>query len=237
MIDTSQALHTTKKDLVVEAIREAIISGQLKPGQKLYQNEIADQLRISVTPVREALKQLEVEGLLIYEPHRGVRVADFCLDEAAEIYRIRGALEALAIRLATPQLDEQCLKKLTELVESMELFVERGQLAQWRQANAEFHRELIRAAGSRRLSQVIEGLQKQFPWGHFGIVPGRPAQAQKEHVAILDALRRRDVQAAAELIQKHREAAADVLSTFTDLDGTGTTDPPSTWPLGHPETD
>jgi DNA-binding GntR family transcriptional regulator len=210
--------HTTKKELGVEAIRDAIISGRLKPGQRLLQDEIATQLRMSVTPVREALKQLEAEGLLVYEPHRGVRVADFCLDDAAEIYRIRGALEALAIRLATPQLDDSSLKKLAKLVESMGMFVKRDQLSKWRRANAEFHRLIICLSGSRRLSQVIEGLQKQFPWGHFGIVPGRPAQAQKEHEAILEALCNRDAQAAAELMQQHREAAADTLASLTDID-------------------
>jgi len=210
----SEALYATKKDLVVETIREAIISGQLKPDQKLLQNEIAAQLRMSPTPVREALKQLEVEGLLVYSPHKGVRVANFSLQEASEIYRIRGALEALAIRLVTTNLDHASLEKLAELVESMQVFAQRDKLAKLRQANREFHRIINQAAGSQRLYQMLDSLHQQFPWGHLGVVPGRPVQAVKEHQAILEALQSRDAQLAAELMQQHLENAANALASF-----------------------
>jgi DNA-binding GntR family transcriptional regulator len=219
----SEGLYTTKKDLVVETIREAIISGRLKPDQKLLQNEIAAQLQMSPTPVREALKQLEVEGLLVYSPHKGVRVANFSLREASEIYRIRGALETLAIRLATPNLDHTRLEKLAELVESMQVLTQQNKLAKLRQANREFHRIISQAAGSHRLYQMLDSLHQQFPWGHLGVVPGRRAQAVKEHQAILESLQRRDAQLAAELMQQHVENAANALASFlgegiSDLD-------------------
>lgn len=213
-LEPDENLYTTKKDLVVETIREAIISGQLRSGQKLLQNEIAAQLRVSATPVREALKQLEVEGLLVYAPHKGVRVASFSLEEAAEIYQIRGALEALAVRLATTNLDHAGLEKLAGLVESMRTFVEKNQVTKLRQANREFHRFISQAAGSQRLYQILDSLHQQFPWRHLSVVPGRHAQAMKEHQAILEALQCRNAQLAAELMQQHVENAANALISF-----------------------
>ena len=97
-------MYKSKKDLVVDVIREAILSGELEPGARLLQEDLAERLQVSSTPVREALRQLESEGILQSSPNRGVRVTEVDFGAVREIYQIRAELEALATRCAAPRL-------------------------------------------------------------------------------------------------------------------------------------
>src|SRR5262245_9077955 len=106
------SLNRTKKDKVVESIREAVLSGELQPGERLEQDKLAERFSVSPTPVREALRQLEAEGIVDYNPHRGVRVAEVSLSDVREIYLIRGTLEALATRLAVSYLNSSHILRL-----------------------------------------------------------------------------------------------------------------------------
>lgn len=107
--------YVTKKDWAVEALRKAIITGEYWPGQRVRQDEVAERLSISLTPVREAFSQLEVEGIITRAPHKGARVAQVSTERAREIYRIRSVLEGLAIELAVPNVPKSDLARLERL--------------------------------------------------------------------------------------------------------------------------
>src|SRR5262245_2032870 len=119
----------TKKDTIVEELREAILSGELEPGERLRQDKLAARYRVSSTPVREALRELEAEGVLDHLPRRGVRVVDVnqtTLRDMREIYLIRGALEALATRMGVSYLNTAHVQRMKALLHDMESETESG---------------------------------------------------------------------------------------------------------------
>src|SRR5688572_24439576 len=98
----SKTGHKTKMDIVVESLREAVLTGELGAGSRLIQEELAERYQTSSTPVREALRQLQAEGILEHNPYRGVQVAEVKLDEVREIYMIRAVMESFVTRMAVP---------------------------------------------------------------------------------------------------------------------------------------
>lgn len=214
MITDMKGTYKAKKDAVFEVLREEIISGRLAPGTWLRQNDLAEKFGVSATPVREALAQLAARGLVQYSLHKGVRVADFDLEEAAEIYQIRAVLEALAIKAATLNLGATDLEELERLVRQMLACSEQGDDAGLRCANRDYHRLIAEACGMPRLIQTLRNLQVDFPTAYLGLVPGRRTQALEEHQAILEALKCNDAQRARALMQEHLENAAIVLQSL-----------------------
>lgn len=199
--------YQTKRDYVVEVLREAISSGQIQPGQRLRQEELAADLGISQTPVREALRKLEAEGLVSHVPHKGVRVAEISLDEAEELYRIRAALEGLAAKLVVENLNQgestDALKKLEKLVQEMHSLQQKNKLKELANLNTEFHMTLYTAARSPRLYRMIAGLWSSFPRDALWVIPGEAERLIGEHEAILAGLQERDAGKAVQAISDH----------------------------------
>ncbi|MGD9100781.1 MAG: GntR family transcriptional regulator, partial [Anaerolineae bacterium] len=125
------------KEALVETLRDEIIRGDFVPGQYLRLEEIATRFDVSTMPVREALRDLEAEGLVTIFPHRGATVTQLSADELQDIYDIRVALEEMATRLAVPLVTEATLTELTTLVERMENHV--GDVATLVKLNHQFH--------------------------------------------------------------------------------------------------
>lgn len=198
--------YKTKKDFVMEVIREAILSGALKPGERLAQEELANHLEVSSTPVREALRQLEAEGLIEHIPHKGVRVAELSAEDVREVYMIRGVLEALATRLAVPDLSNNDLRDLEELHQQMADLLSRNSLQQLGDVNRQFHMTLYKASNSRILCDMINSLWTRLPWFDvWAVIPGRAQEVWEEHDNIMDAVRKRDPDLAADMSREHCE--------------------------------
>lgn len=214
----------TKKEVIVELIREAIMSGEFQPGDRLLQDELAERLNVSATPIREALRQLEAEGILVHSPHKGVRVADVKLEDTREIYLIRSALESLATRLATPNLDAAAVEQLQQLQAQTEAQIRQGELMDLRKLNQEFHMLIYRAAGMPHLYKLIRNLWTQFPWDTLYVLPGRAQESAAEHQKIIEAVTNGDANLAARQMQTHIEngmvALANYLTTISQPDGT-----------------
>lgn len=208
------ATFKTKKDLVVEIIREAILSGELEPGRRLLQDELAQRLDISPTPVREALRELEAEGVLDHSPHKGVRVAEVKLEDAREIYLIRGVLEALATREAVPRLQDTEIQRLRELQAQMEAYIEQGELKELRKPNYEFHMLVYQAAGLPELYRLIRTYWTKFPWDTLHVLPDRASVSAKEHREIIRAIEARDAELAARRMQEHIERGSGALIDY-----------------------
>jgi DNA-binding GntR family transcriptional regulator len=225
MVTTMQSQNVkTKKDTIVEELREAILSGELEPGERLRQDKLAARYRVSSTPIREALRELEAEGVLDHMPRRGVRVADVnqtTLRDMREIYLIRGALEALATRMGVSYLNTAHVQRMKALLHDMESETESGQLKNLRKLNYEFHMLIYRAADMPQLLKPIRVLWTKFPWDTLHVVPGRAADSVEEHRRIIKAIEDGNARLAGRLMQEHIDHGAAALTEYlqkTNLD-------------------
>jgi len=146
-----QVPHKSLREVALSAIRQAISGGDLKPGQRLVESDIAEQMGISRAPVREALRQLETEGLVVSEPHRGTFVAEVSATDLWEIYTLRAAVESLAVRVVTEKAAAETLAQLQQAVADMAQAAREGDLSRLAALDMAFHETLCRASGHSRL--------------------------------------------------------------------------------------
>jgi DNA-binding GntR family transcriptional regulator len=195
-------------------LRQAILQGDLVPGQRLRQKELAERLGMSPTPIREALRTLEAEGLLMRVPYKGVYIAEVPPEESEEIALIRSVLEGLAVKLGAPRLTERDIENLAELVHGMEKAWEQIDLAQLRRLNYHFHSLIYGACGSQRLQEMIERLWPRFATDLLWMIPGRAERSIRQHYAILEAIRKGDADSAADLMSDHILTAGKSIANF-----------------------
>jgi DNA-binding GntR family transcriptional regulator len=197
------SIPRTVKDTLVESLREEIVRGDLAPGQHLRLADIATRFDVSTVPVREALRDLEAEGLVTIFPHRGSVVSELSVDDLRDIYDIRATLEELATRLAVPHMTDATLAELTSLVEEMDRHL--GDVVNLVRLNHQFHLTLYAASGRSHLRELNRMLRyrTQHYLRAFVNDLGRMPRAQEEHRAILEACKRGDVDQAAGLIRNH----------------------------------
>jgi DNA-binding GntR family transcriptional regulator len=204
----------TKSALVVEMLREAILSGDLEPGERLTQEELAVRFKVSMTPVREAIQQLVAEGILDQVPYKGVQVAEVSTEEATEIYLMRSVVEALAVRSAVPNLKISDVQRLRSLHEQIKALTEQGDIAQIRKRNYEFHFIFYGAANMPRLYRLIQNLWAQSPWDTLYVIPNRTRRVVEEHQRIMAAVDQGNAQLAAQAMQSHLEAGMQMLIDY-----------------------
>ena len=200
------------RERVKDVILQRIVSGEYPPGSRLVETRIAQELGVSQAPVREALRDLEQLGCIVHEPFRGCSVRAFSADELLEAFPVRAALEALAARLAAERMTEEELLRLAELLETMREAARRADAHGQSQANASFHATIVRAARNVTLErqwQLLEPFSRTFLTVSQ---PGLDLLALSErHIPILDALRARDGDAAADAMHRHLMDAAELL--------------------------
>lgn len=193
----------TAHEYVREMLRRAILSGELESGSRLVQAELAANLEVSTTPVREALRDLASEGLIRFDPHRGAVVTELRADELEDIYEIRRILEPHAMRQAIPHITDKTLATLRKLHERMQ--AERHS-ATFVDLNRTFHMAIYEAGVSSRLVQILRGLEDaavMYIGASLKSVEGLRDQAIHDHGDILDAIERKDIEGAVEAIQHH----------------------------------
>ena len=193
----------TKEHQVAELLRERIIAGTFVRGQRLKQAEIARQLNLSITPVREALRLLEAEGYVRVSSHRGAVVAPFQVDQADELYDLRLVLEGKLTAAAAKRMTDDALHALTLLQEEMCSATERGDRHGIRGSNFRFHFRLYELADLPHTLEFVRVLWAKYPFDLLGAIPGRPPVVLDEHAVLLDALRQRDARLALRAMQAH----------------------------------
>ncbi len=195
----------TVKEALVETLRDEIVRGDFAPGHHLRLEEIAARYDVSTMPVREALRDLEAEGLVTIFPHRGATVTRLSADELLDIYDIRVLLEEMATRLAVPHLTEATLAELESLVEMIDNHG--GDVATLVKLNHQFHLTLYAASGRSHLCEMNRMLRYRTQhYLHIFTVEaelGDLPQTQDEHRAILEACRRGDAELAACHMRDH----------------------------------
>jgi len=157
-----QVPHRSLREAALSAIRQAILCGDLKPGQRLGESDIAEQMGMSRAPVREALRQLETEGLVVSEPHRGTFVAELSAADMWEIYTLRAAIERLAVGIVTEKASAETLAQLRQAVADMAQAAREGNLVRLAALELSFHEMLCRAAGHSRLLGIWLSMTAQF---------------------------------------------------------------------------
>jgi DNA-binding GntR family transcriptional regulator len=196
-------LHRTVKSNLVEELRDAIILGEYVPGQHLRLEDIAARFDISTTPVREALRDLEVEGLVTIFPHRGAVVTQLSADDLLDIYEVRATLEEMATRLAVPNMGEDTFSQLELYIEQMDNHL--GELATLVKLNHNFHYTLYCASGRRHLCELTSILRRRtqhYLHAYISHLGGMPV-AQEEHRSVIEACRSGEAEPAARIIYEH----------------------------------
>lgn len=211
--------HQKLASLVAERIRASILSGDYQPGRWLRQQHLADDLGVSQIPVREALKELTVEGLVEHIPYRGARVLAIQAEDVEDLYAQRIFLEGRAAKIAAEKISPSELDHLRQLHEEMGHHQSPEQITQYRRLNRRFHQLIYTASRRQYLIRVLNQLWATYPtmlWGNFAQtavspLPARDATDQQEHAAILHALAAHDAVAAEALMQNHIAAVAEAL--------------------------
>lgn len=214
--------HKQLKDVVVTSLREMISQGDLPPGTWLRQERLSETLNVSFTPIREALKQLEAEGLVEHVPYRGVRVVEFNLEDVLDIYTMRADLEALAAGAAALRLVQEDFVELRILHLRMCTLRGNEHLQTVREANRRFHQIIIEGSGRTYLIRTLNMIWSWFPtmlWNQFALTatisaPNREDADNAEHAAILAALEDRDADASARAMRHHIDQARQALIEF-----------------------
>jgi DNA-binding GntR family transcriptional regulator len=197
------AINRTVKDALVENIRDEIITGQLRPDQKLRQEELAAHFDVSTMPVREALRDLEAEGLVTITPRRGAVVTRLSVEDLQDIYDIRATLEEMATRLAVVRMEEAALADLAQCLKEIDRHL--GDALILVKLNHRFHSTLYAASDRRHLCDLVGMLRRRtqhYVYAYIRELGGMP-QAQTEHRAILEACQRGDADQAAEIMRQH----------------------------------
>jgi DNA-binding GntR family transcriptional regulator len=193
----------TKKQYAAEWLREMIVSGDLEPGRRVRQQEVADHLGISATPVREAILQLETEGYLVSTAHVGVRVAALADDHRDEVMELRKLLEGLLALSAAQRITDAQIVQLNQLHISFEEAVSRGDAREARRINYQVHRFVWDTAGRDVTRQIVQGLWARVPWRSLDDVDVRGRQSVLEHAHLVAALSNRDPEAARRATELH----------------------------------
>lgn len=191
-------------------LKYRILEGRLAPGTKLLENEVANLLAMSRTPIREALIKLEEERLVAVRPRHGITVLRQSLDDLADIYEVFSTLEVRAARLAAQQdIDDHRFERLAGLIDQMERATERGDIEHWSHLDDVFHADIVELCGNTRLQATLRSYWDEQYRARMAIVPLRPlpSQSDREHRDILQAIRGHDADRAELLHRRHRERA------------------------------
>jgi len=195
--------YLTKTERATQALRDAILRGDIPAGAQLTVGELAEQLGMSPTPVREAIRILQAEGLLHQAPHHTISAITFAEQDIVNIFDLRAVLEALATRLATPLLTERDFARLDAILEQMAVARQAEDFAAVHRINVEWHVTIYRATGNTILLDTIQSLWQKFLWESLWSVGSHTMTSLDQHAEILDALRARDAERAADLMAAH----------------------------------
>ncbi|NMB46955.1 MAG: GntR family transcriptional regulator [Firmicutes bacterium] len=209
------------RDIVFETLREAIIAGQLRPGERLMEVQIAEELGVSRTPVREAIRKLELEGFVIMVPRKGAYVSDMSIKDVTDVFEIRRALEGLAAELAAERMTEDELEELERLLVRTAETTARLDVLSTVDMDTGFHQVIYEASRNEKLSNMLYHLREQIQRFRTQSLsrPGRLRRVLIEHQGIVDALKQRDTDLARQLAEGHIDNAEDALLAVFQEDG------------------
>ncbi|MBQ5445750.1 MAG: GntR family transcriptional regulator [Lachnospiraceae bacterium] len=193
------------RDLVFITLREAILQGKLEPGERLMEIALANQLGVSRTPIREAIRKLEIEGLVINAPRRGAVVAEITLKDLRDVLEVRRNLENLAVKLACEKANEQDIRELKELHRSFISTLKNEDLTEVAQADVKFHDKIYEITDNKRLIQILSNLREQMYRYRFEYIKDEIHRRVlvDEHAMIIEGIENKDVDKAKKYMEIH----------------------------------
>jgi DNA-binding GntR family transcriptional regulator len=210
--------HQTKQEFVYQTLRTALLTCELKPGERLVIDDLSRRLGVSIIPVREALQMLQAEGLVVNVPHVGAAVAPISRESIVDVFSVLEGLEVVATRLVAQQHSAAALRTLARLVKTMDEASEQGRFEDWADLNTRFHHEISAATGLPLLRDLTDrtlGRWDRIRRYYFnGVLSHRVPDAQAEHREILSALEARDLPRLETSVQHHNRAALEAYMTF-----------------------
>ena len=203
------------RDVVFNTLREAILKGDLKPGERLMELQLASKLGVSRTPIREAIRMLEQEGLAVTTPRKGAEVAKMTLKDMEDVLEIRDALDELAVRIACQKISDEQLKQLEDMKELFEKSTQTGNVKKIAEADVTFHDVIYEATGNPKLVTLLNNLREQVYRYRVEYIkdPKNYPTLIAEHEAILESLKNRDVKDAVEAMHVHVANQAEAVKT------------------------
>ncbi len=193
------------RDVVFNTLRTAILKGELEPGERLMEISLANKLGVSRTPVREAIRKLELEGLVVMIPRKGAEVAKITEKDLRDVLEVRSCLEKLAIELACDRITDDELEELGEMCREFENSLDSNDVTLIAEKDVALHDVIFRSTKNDRLIQILNNLREQMYRYRLEYlkVSKNPMQLADEHYRILDAVRKRDKKLAGDLIVDH----------------------------------
>lgn len=193
------------RDVVFNTLRKAILTGELKPGERLMEIHLANRLGVSRTPIREAIRKLELEGLVIMIPRRGAEVAQITEKNLKDVLEVRRALDALCVELACDRISADEEEQLREACDEFERATETKDATIIAKADVEFHDIIVQATGNQRLIQMINNLSEQMYRYRFEYIKdeNRHDNLISEHRMIYEGIVNRDKEKAAQAAKLH----------------------------------
>ncbi|KHM52295.1 MAG: GntR family transcriptional regulator [Anaerovibrio sp.] len=201
------------REVVCETLRDAIRKGKLKPGERLMESQLAEDLGVSRTPVREAIRKLELEGYVIMMPRRGTYVANLSIRDVNEVFEIRTSLDSLASGLAAERITDEELERLQRLLVAIGGYIEENDMDKIVECDTEFHDLLYQASRNSRLVGIIFNLREQLTRFRSTSMafPGRLKATLEEHRRIVEAIAQGDVAEARAAAEYHMEKSEQTL--------------------------
>ena len=195
------------RDVVFNTLRDAILRGELKPGERLMEMHLANKLGVSRTPIREAIRMLEQEGLAVTVPRKGAQVARMTEKDLQDVLEVRDALDELAVSSACAHITEEQMSDLRETVREFEKAIQSGDVRKMVQADEDFHNVIYRAADNPKLETIVKNLREQMYRYRYEYIKDHTDYKQliREHAAIIEGFERRDVAYVRAVMHTHLE--------------------------------
>lgn len=201
------------RDVVFNTLRQAILRGELKPGERLMEIQLANKLGVSRTPIREAIRKLELEGLVLMIPRKGAEVAEITEKNMLDVLEVRRALEELAVKLACERITEEEIQELKDAADAFQKILSEKDITKIAEADEAFHDVIFKSTGNDRLIQLLNSLREQMYRYRLEYLKREEYHPQllEEHQQIIDRITRKDQSKAAELIDRHIGNQVDVM--------------------------
>ena len=193
------------RDVVFKTLREAILKGDLAPGERLMEIKLANQLGVSRTPIREAIRKLELEGLVVMVPRKGAEVAKITEKDLRDVLEVRASLEELAISLACERITDEKIAELKDALEQFSTVIKGKDVTKIAQMDVAFHDVIFEATQNARLVQMVNNLREQMYRYRLEYLKdfSTHSRLDEEHVKIFEAVSARDIERATALIREH----------------------------------
>lgn len=193
------------RDVVFNTLRQAILTGEMKPGERLMEIHLANKLGVSRTPIREAIRKLELEGLVIMIPRRGAEVAQITWKNLKDVLEVRKALDVLAIELACERMTQEELQKLCKACEAFKDATKNGDLRKIAESDVVLHDIIVYSTRNNRLIQLVNNLSEQMYRYRFEYIKdvSQHERLVKEHNDIYESILKKNKKAAADAVRRH----------------------------------